>query len=395
VSALLLASALCAAVTQCGDVTGPVLSERQIAFIGRVGDSSDVFLVNADGTGLTNLTDAPSNYTALTWSSTGSRIAVTRWGSDLVVLRASNGARWELPIPLDWGSIPSWAPDGSRLAFESGDDIYVIGADGAGLTQLTDGLRQDYGPEWAPDGLRIVFTGYSSWRGDVLVINADGTGLTNLTNSSDYESAPAWSPDGSRIAFVRQSADSRGVHVMNADGTGVLSLMGEAAWGQYSTPIWSPDGRRVAFLFDPPRDHPDDPLELYVANADGSGLVNVSNDGAREDCPAWAPDAIQIAYLIRRSDRFGEIRMAGSPGLGVSNLTGDPPVDQCPVWSPDGEWLATVSYLDRFIPGVITTMRSDGSSRRVVTITVDAVTEVRWGGLPSPLPQWRPIGGAP
>jgi Tol biopolymer transport system component len=144
----------------------------QIAFASMRGNLSDhnIFVMNADGSDETNLTNDQGN-------------------------RA-----WE----------PSWSPDGSKIAFSYSaggpEQIYSMDADGTDLVQLTDtgaGTDNDQ-PAWSPDGTRIAF---ASQRGNltyhnVFVMDADGTSQTNLINDrSDQSQEPAWSPDGTQIAF--------------------------------------------------------------------------------------------------------------------------------------------------------------------------------------------------
>src|SRR2546429_480313 len=91
----------------------------------------------------------------------------------------------------DW---PSWSPDGSKIAFHSDRD-------GTGPINLTNTAGEDALAAWSPDGSKIVFDSDRDGNFEVYVMNTDGTGLVDLTNSTANEAFPAWSPDGSKIAF--------------------------------------------------------------------------------------------------------------------------------------------------------------------------------------------------
>ena len=84
-----------------------------------------------------------------------------------------------------------------------------------------------------------------------------------------FDRSPAWSPDGSRIAFESFRDRNHEIYVMNADGSDVIQLTDNRGFDR--SPAWSPDGSRIAF--DSDRDGND---EIYVMNADGSGQTNLT-----------------------------------------------------------------------------------------------------------------------
>src|SRR5205809_4005343 len=143
----------------------------------------------------------------------------------------------------DW---PSWSPDGSKIAFHSDRDgnfeVYVMNADGTGAVNLTHNPAwDDLDPLWSPDGSKIAFTTTRDGNHEVYVMNADGTGLPRLTNNAAYDYSAAWSPEGSQIAFDTDRDGNDEVYVMNADGTGVLNLTHSPAFDGY-TVAWRPTG---------------------------------------------------------------------------------------------------------------------------------------------------------
>ena len=89
-------------------------------------------------------------------------------------------------------------------------------------------------------------------------MNVDGSHQRNLTRDAARDSTPSWSPDGRRIAFQSDRDGNLEMYVMNADGTGLLNLTQNAAFDgipfiQHSRAqlsAWSPDGRRIAFQSD-------------------------------------------------------------------------------------------------------------------------------------------------
>jgi Tol biopolymer transport system component len=151
-------------------------------------------------------------------------------------------------LTREWGldGIPAWTPDGQKIAFTSkrdGDwEVYVMNADGTGQRNLTRNSANDYlwpfRSSWSPDG-RIAFgrdlDGNGSSDG-IYVINADGSGERRLTQSGKQ---PLWSPDGQKIAFRSKRNGNDDIYVMNPDGSGQRNLTRNPARIDDSL-AWSP-----------------------------------------------------------------------------------------------------------------------------------------------------------
>ena len=106
----------------------------------------------------------------------------------------------------DYG--PSICDDGSKIAFRSEVDVgvsdcelFVVNSDGTGLTQLTNNTAQNWDPSLSYDGSKIAFNSNVDGDWEIFVINSDGTGLTQLTNNTASDHNPTICDDGSKIAF--------------------------------------------------------------------------------------------------------------------------------------------------------------------------------------------------
>ena len=235
---------------------------------------------------------------------------------------------------------PAWSPKADRIAFTGGgpsnSGVYVMDIDGASQTRLTT-TRKGWDPAWSGDGRKIVFAGPNAQgiASDIWVMNAEGSGQTRLTSDRNFW-GPTWSPNSQRIAF-QSPLD---IWVMNADGTGRIQLTNDLA---AFAPAWSPDGSRIAFTrvldFDP-QDVLAGNLEIFVMNANGSNLINLTNDPAVDALPTWSPDGSKIAFLRvidAKTNPFEgnyEIFVMNADGSGQTNLTKDPSMDSDPAWSP-------------------------------------------------------------
>lgn len=107
----------------------------------------------------------------------------------------------------DSAAQPRFSPDGRRIVFDRGGEIWTMNADGSGQTKLTQAPEPDLAPVWSRDGSRIAFLRGAS-RYQLYLMNADGSGQQHLAPSTAAELDPDWSPNGTRIAFTRCTSSS-------------------------------------------------------------------------------------------------------------------------------------------------------------------------------------------
>jgi Tol biopolymer transport system component/PKD repeat protein len=255
--------------------------EGKIAFTSNRYGSFHIFVMNADGSNVIQLTNGATN---------------------------------------DFG--PIWSPDGKRIAFGgcmASCEVFVMNADGSGLTQLTN--EGAFPGAWSPDGTRIAFGSDAGGDGEVFIMNTDGSGVTQVTDNDVFFDYPdAWSPDGARIAFVSNRDGNPELYSINVDGSGVARLTDTPA--EETRPAWSPVGARIAFTSDHDGDY-----DLFVMNADGSDVTQLTqNDGSADDYAAWSPDGTQIAFESNR-DGDMEIFVMNADGSGVIPLTTNDGID--------------------------------------------------------------------
>lgn len=132
------------------------------------------------------------------WSPDGSMIsfASSRAGARQLFIMNADGSNVQQVTDLNnMGGRNTWSPDGTKLAFYRGEqgtrNIYVINIDGTGLVKLTNG-GDNLAPSWSPDGNWIVFTSFRDGNNELYIIHPDGTGLTRLTNSPISDWQPRW-----------------------------------------------------------------------------------------------------------------------------------------------------------------------------------------------------------
>jgi len=224
----------------------------RVAFYRQTGVlTADVFVSNADGSHLVNLTKGSAQFSwAPDWSPDGSLIVYVASDPDverLVTVRPDGSDRKPIPgtavDPTEQLGSPQWYPDGSLLGYTLTDGIHVIRPDGSGGRLL---LGDAYGFDWSPDGRRIAFTR----AGNLALADSDGSDVSFVTRTPNLvEGAAEWSPDGSRMVYVSidetdpKLGNGPGDHMYIADGDGRNRRV---LYGPRGVPAWSPAWRPAA-----------------------------------------------------------------------------------------------------------------------------------------------------
>lgn len=283
----------------CGNNAKPV----ELAFEGYdfQSGSSSVYLLNRDDGTITNVSKEMFNDGRPTWAPDGSKIAFqsdrlqdTGWH---IFISDPTGANVKL-LDVGRGEMqfsPDWSPDGSKIAFSSKGllspsergHIYSVNIDGSELIRLSNGRGDFLSPDWSPDGGKIVFERLykkDSYLGEpenqfVSVMNSDGSELKDLIDTCG-PGGPRWSPTGKEIAFTGWCGESVQIFLMNMDGTDVRQLTFDNCNGY---PSWSLDGNQIYFSSTDCQNlktaNNNSVADLFVINSDGSEIQSLGIAG--------------------------------------------------------------------------------------------------------------------
>ncbi|HWT01114.1 MAG TPA: carboxypeptidase regulatory-like domain-containing protein [Pyrinomonadaceae bacterium] len=116
--------------------------------------------------------------------------------------------------------------------------------------------------------------------------------------------------------------------------------------------------------------------EIFVMDADGKNIVQLTDNTADDQMPSWSPDGTKIAFVSRRDQLFGEIYVMNVDGGNVVRLTQNEKTDYDPVWSPDGKRIVFTSYRDN--NAEIYVMNADGTNQTRLTTNPGDDTEAAW-----------------
>lgn len=240
---------------------------------------------------------------------------------------------------------PTWSPDGTQIAYVSRsnlyspyDAIYVVTADGSRTFKVNDVVTlSGFSPSlaWSPDATQIAYTEIINVGGTqgIFVMDINGDNRRRVSEENGNAFAPSWSPDGTRIIYSWSPVANAEIWLTNISDVQMTGAVSEPVrltedYRMDSQPAWSPDGSRIAFM-----SGRDNNSEIYVMDADGSNLINLSQHEAIDSMPSWSSDGQWIAFTSNRESNF-ELYMVRTDGTQLTRLTYNQLTDYTPVFRP-------------------------------------------------------------
>jgi dipeptidyl aminopeptidase/acylaminoacyl peptidase len=266
-------------------------------------DAEDIWSINPDGSGLTNLTNSPESESLQQASPDGIHLAYTTPYTDGVwVMNTDGTGKTQLFSAPDDNEVlgnATYSPDGKRLALTTGrvfDDVglpyklTVIDASDGSVETVFNLCCLGYYPApnhlvdyaWSPDGSRLAVvatecTGYPNYQCfdyTMFIVMSDGSGATEIPTEVAPNSI-LW-PPGQK--WVLQASDDN-VYTMNVDGSGLAEILDGAA-----PKDWSPDASTLSVIKG---------SDIWTVKPNGSELFQVTHDGSRYSAQ-WSPDGTRL-----------------------------------------------------------------------------------------------------
>ena len=406
--------------------------------------STGIYLIHPDGTGLRRLTRIGGFAGSPTWSADARRVLYYETDETGAYLAKSGGSRTEfVSVDIDTGErtqytasnevklSPQWLPRGKIGYAARGGGLRIWNPDRSVVTIVPGAIRH---PSWSADGKQVVYE-------RILQPGATEHLIPTLSRDPEFELLlsepfPSFSPDGKTLLYSQYGANGlnpgdTSIQIMNADGSAKHPLFHKAGTSAFDA-VWSPDGGMIAFCVGRYFRAPGLPsAQIALMKPDGSGYREIAEEGVNNGFPSWSPDGKRLVYkrgkqlvilsigdgkivpltegvhydnfpqwspkgdaIMFATDRDGDFELytIRPDGTGLRRLTNSPGNDAHSIWSDDGEWVVFSSGRKGFkdemalydrVPqpyGEIFAMRSDGSDVR-------QLTDNKWEDA---LPGWMP-----
>lgn len=258
------------------------------------GNPLQIFTMNPDGLGKSQLTNAPFLHRDPSWSPDMQMIAFisSRSGdNDLFVMKANgSGVKniTDTPDLWEWG--PAWSPNGREIAYyvrralDLTGEIWIVDVETGRKRRITTAYVP--GISWSPDGRRLAFLRLIGKSYDVFLIDLQTGREENLTGSPSSERSPCFTPDGDRLLFISDEGGRAGIYELDLRSREVKRIFTSADITPVKLTV-SPDGRWIFF-------HgvrgPKDSGDIYRVDLRGRKLLNLTaSPGVVEMCPSCPP----------------------------------------------------------------------------------------------------------
>jgi TolB protein len=281
-----------------------------------------------------------------------------------------------------------WAPDGKRIVFQSTrdggecDQIFMMNADGSNQHLVSTGKGRTTCSYFLPDNKHILYAStheaapacppppdrskgyvwavYPSY--DIYLATDEGKILKKLTDAPGYDAEATVNFKAKKIIYTSMASGDLDLWTMKLDGSGKKQIT--HSLGYDGGPVFSRDGKQIVWR----GNHPSTPeqtqkykdllaanlttpmkMELFVSDADGKKIKQITNFGCASFAPSFTPDGKKIIFSsnkLKCDSREFELFLINTDGTGLEQITNFGGFTSFPEFSPDGKQLVFASSLN-------------------------------------------------
>ncbi len=280
-----------------------------------------------------------------------------------------------------------FSPNGKQVCFQSNNKAWGLGCDQIFMLELNK-ADSSYRPPmistgkgrttcsyFMPNGKDILYAsthlkqdscppvpveiGKYLWpiypEFDIFVANPNGTVIKQLTNNPGYDAEATVSPKGDKIVFTSIRSGDLELWIMDINGKNLKQLT--RTLGYDGGAFFSPDGKQIVFRASRPNSEEEikeykyyleknqvapTNMEIFICNADGSGLKQITNLGKANWAPFFHPSGKKIIFSSNHHSKKGydfQLFMINTDGTGLEQITTESMFNAFPMFSPDGKKL--------------------------------------------------------
>lgn len=238
----------------CDEIQGAILGRpgvgmTQIAFVSDAPGHREIFLCDADGSNVRQVTRDHSLCVSPALRNDASLLAFTSYVSgypDIYMVDLRSNARRRIVNAPGTNSGAAFSPDGQRLAmtmsFAGNPELYVTNPGGFGGRRLTSTPWVEASPSWSPDGKKLLFTANPQGKPQLFIMPSTGGDPTPILTGYQYTTEPNWSPDGEKIAATVRVNDRLSIIITDLT-SGRTHLLAEG-----EDPCWGADARQIVYV---------------------------------------------------------------------------------------------------------------------------------------------------
>src|SRR5687768_4275039 len=252
--------------------------------------------------------------------------------------------------------------------------LQVADADGFNSQPVIEYTEPIISPSWSPDGTRLAYVSFENKKPVVYVQTLATRTRKAVANFRGSNSAPAWSPDGTKLAVVLSIMGGSQIFLINADGSGLQRLSQSAAID--TEPNFSPDGQSIIFTSD--RGGSPQIYRMPITARASGTAERLTFEGSYNVSPDYSSDGRSFTFIHRHGDRFN-VAIQNVATRQVQLLT-DSQFDESPSFAPNGKIILYATEVRG--RGILSAVSSDGKTRQQLSTQAGDVREPAWGPLP-------------